>query len=395
MRVLLTASVQSHICQFHKPLMKLLKDRGYEIHVAARNNLKEKNGLRLEYPDKVFDTHFARSPLNIPALFRARRELDEILEQNHYDIIHCNTPVAGVVTRLAAAGYREKGTKVFYTAHGFHFYKGAPWKNWLLYYPIEKWMSRYTDKLITINEEDFELAKSRFHCKVERIHGVGASDERFYPVPQREKEELRRILGVTGNPLIMNVGELLPNKNQKAAVAMMAELIKIYPDALLFIAGNGPERENLERQIADLNLADHVRLLGYTTEVDRYVRACDILAACSYREGLPLNVLEAMMCGKPVVASKNRGHCELVKDGVTGFLVDPDDISAYAEKINMALEYDDFPQDSDVEGDHKSSGMSNDKERICRNYLGEMGLHAVQPYTEKNVRAELERIYQL
>lgn len=368
-KVLLTATVQSHICQFHKPLMRLLQENGYEIHVAARDNLAEKNGLELEYPDKVFDIPFARSPLNVPALFKAAKALKQVLRENTYDVIHCNTPVAGVVTRLAARKYRRKGTRVFYTAHGFHFYRGAPKKNWIIYYPIERWMARYTDVLVTITEEDYRFASRKFPCKVVRMHGVGANSERFYPVKEEEKQVIRTALGLGDGPILLNIGELLPNKNQKTAIAAMPKVLQTYPDAHLLIAGNGSEKENLEGQITALGLSEHVTLLGYTTKVDQYVKACDVLVACSYREGMPLNIMEAMLCGKPVVASHNRGHNELVEDGVTGYLVKADDHEAYAQNILTVLE---------------------DAERYA-----EAARQRVLPYTAERVREELREIYDL
>lgn len=330
-RVLLIATVQSHIGQFHKPLMKMLKENGWEIHVAARDNLAEKDGLQLEYPDKVFDVPFQRSPFDKRNV-RAYKEIRGILEENHYDVIHCNTPVGGIIGRLAGNKYRKTGTQVLYTAHGFHFYKGAPKKNWLIYYPIEKWMSLYTDKLITITEEDFELAKKKFHCPVYHIHGVGANSEKYHPISSEERERQKKELELEGH-IIVNVGELNRNKNQKTAILAMKKVIEEVPDAKLLIAGNGPERENLEQLAKKLGLEDHIIFLGYTTQLQRYLQVCDLEVTCSYREGLPLNVMEAMLCGKPVVASSNRGHRELVKDGVNGYLVEDGDINTYAKRI--------------------------------------------------------------
>ena len=188
-KVLLVATVQSHIGQFHKPLMKLLRENGWEIHVAARNNLAEKDTLTLDYPDKVFDIPFHRSPFSLHNL-TAYRQLKQILAGEDYDIIHCNTPVGGMLTRLAAKKYRRTGTKVYYTAHGFHFYRGAPFTNWIIYYPLEKWMSGLTDKLITINLEDYEFAKRRFSCPVYHIHGVGANSRKYRIVDETEKEKI-------------------------------------------------------------------------------------------------------------------------------------------------------------------------------------------------------------
>lgn len=171
MKVLLVATVQSHICQFHRPLVAMLHEHGCEVHVAARNNLAEKNGLKLDFVEQVFDVPFQRSPFS-PKNLGAYKQLKKIIDEGNYDVVHCNTPVGGVLGRLAARKARKRGTKVFYTAHGFHFYKGAPKKNWLIWYPVEKFMCRHTDKLITITQEDYDLASAKFPTQVERIHGV-------------------------------------------------------------------------------------------------------------------------------------------------------------------------------------------------------------------------------
>jgi len=336
-KVLLVASVQSHICQFHKILVKELHENGYEVHVAARNNLAEKNGLKLDFVDKVFDVPFARSPLNIKAIIKSSKELNDILKNYTYDVIHCNTPVAGVVTRLVAKKYRKHGTRVFYTAHGFHFYKGAPLINWIIYYPIEKIMSKFTDVLITITNEDFNIANNSFACKVVRMHGVGANSERFFCIDEKTCKCLKKQFNISAYPIIINVGELLPNKNQKTIISAMPNILKVFPKAKLYIAGNGPEKDKLNNLIKEYGLIDHVELLGYTTEVHKYLKMSDILVSCSYREGMPLNVIEAMLCGKPVVASNNRGHRELIIEGVNGFLFKPNDSEELSEKIIDAL----------------------------------------------------------
>ena len=172
-KVLLVATVQSHICQFHLPLIDLLHEKGYEGHVAAKNNLKEKRGLKLERADKVFEVPFERSPFKKQNI-TAYKMLKKIINENHYNIIHCNTPMGGVLSRLAGKKERKQGTKIIYTAHGFHFFKGAPLKNWMIYYPIEKYLSKYTDCIITMNQEDYKIASKKFKkTNVEYTHGVG------------------------------------------------------------------------------------------------------------------------------------------------------------------------------------------------------------------------------
>lgn len=333
MKVLLTATVQSHICQFHKPLVEVLHAHGCEVHVAARNNLAEKNGLKLDFVEKVFDIPFSRSPKSKDNL-KAEKMLKQIINEGHYDVIHCNTPMGGIITRIAAKQARKSGTRLIYTAHGFHFYEGSPKKNWMVYYPIEKYFSRKTDTLITITHEDYRLAKKKFHCQVEHIHGVGVDENRYFPVSKEEKLRLRKEMGFGENQkLLLCVGELLPNKNQKMAIRAMQKIVKQYPDAILFIAGNGPEKENLENEIKQCNLENNVKMLGYCTHLQDYQHIIDVLVACSYREGLPLNIVESMLSGNPVVASINRGHKELIHNGENGYLVSVNDSDAMADKI--------------------------------------------------------------
>lgn len=333
-KVLLTATVQSHICQFHKPLVRFLHKNGYEVHVAAKNNLAEKNGLQLDFVEKVFDVPFSRSPKSKDNI-QAYKELKKILEQNDYDIVHCNTPMGGIVTRLAARKSRKKkNTKVYYTAHGFHFYKNAPKKNWIVYYPIEKFFSRFTDKLITITEEDYRNAKKSFHCEIVRMHGVGVSEERYHSASENEKKVIREKLGIDHSwKALLCIGELLPNKNQSMIIRCMPELVKKYPEIHLLIAGNGKEEENLKALVHSLGMDEWVTFLGYVTNLEEYQKAADLGISCSKREGLPLNIVEAMLSGNPVVATDNRGHRELIVDGETGFIVPLDDIEKMKERI--------------------------------------------------------------
>lgn len=369
-KVLLTATVQSHICQFHKPLADVLHAHGYEVHVAARNNLAEKNGLTLDFAEKAFDVPFSRSPES-PDNLRAYREMKEILKREQYEVIHCNTPMGGIVTRLAARKARKNGTKVFYTAHGFHFYQGAPKKNWLVFYPVEKLFSRLTDKLITITQEDYNLASRKFHCQTEHIHGVGVDETRYYPVSDEEQKALREELGFRHDQkIILCIGELLPNKNQEMSIRMMAEVRKEEPNALLLLAGNGPEKENLEQLIHDLSLENEVHMLGYCTCLEKYQRIADVLVSCSKREGLPLNIVEAMLSANPVVATQNRGHRELIRNGENGFLVDVDDIPGMAQVVLELL-----------------------KDRHKREKVGEKARECARKFAFVNVKRELEKVY--
>ena len=371
-KVLLTATVQSHIAQFHRPLAEVLHEHGYELHVAARNNLGEKNGLSLDFADKVFDVPFSRSPKSLDNV-KAYFQLKKILAADTYEVVHCNTPMGGIVTRLAAVKARKQGTRVFYTAHGFHFYKGASKKNWLVFYPVEKIMAGFCDTLITITKEDRRLAGQKFHTNVEHIHGVGVYTERYHAVSDAEKLQMRSKERLKDSDfVILCTGELNQNKNQKALIKAAAELKESIPGLKILLAGNGPLEQELRMQIRELGVEDAVRLLGYRTDLEKVTPAADLVVSCSYREGLPLNILEAMLCRKPVVASVNRGHRELVRTGYNGYLVPPDSPAKYAEAIKKIY-----------------------SSRKLAEQLGENGFRMAQPYTAASVKKELSHIYQL
>ena len=372
MKVLLVATVQSHICQFHKPLVAMLHEHGCEVHVAARNNLAEKNGLKLDFVEKVFDVPFQRSPFS-PKNLGAYKQLKKIIDEGGYDVIHCNTPVGGVLGRLAARKSRKHGTKVFYTAHGFHFYKGAPKKNWLIWYPVEKFMCRYTDKLITITQEDYDLASAKFPTQVERIHGVGANSAKYRKLSETECLQLRHELGYADDTrLLLCTGELLPNKNQITAIRAMKVLIERKSKAKLLLAGNGPTFPELQAEVAALELQDCVEFLGYRTDLERYANIADVIVSCSYREGLPMNIVEGMLLGKPVVASYNRGHRELIVQDMTGYMVPPTDANAFAEKISILLD-----------------------DSALADRMGHAGFEKAHLYADTNVRQELQAVYGL
>lgn len=326
MKVLLTATVQSHICQFHKPLVEMLHNHGYEVHVAARNNLAEKNGLKLDFAEKVYDVPFARSPKSKDN-FRAYRELKKIIEKENYEVIHCNTPMGGIVTRLAATKARKMGTKVYYTAHGFHFYKGAPKKNWLVYYPIEKMFAKYfTDKLITIANSDKEIALNhKFGTPVFRIHSVGINNDKYFVRTDEEIQAKREDEGYLRDEFIcICTGELNKNKNQKRLIEIIPKIIVHIPNFKLLLAGNGPERENLINLAKKLNVEKYIQFLGYRIDLENYVTIADLAISVSIREGLGINLIEAMACGKPVIGSENRGHCEFIINEENGFIINSD-----------------------------------------------------------------------
>lgn len=367
-KVLLTATVQSHIAQFHKPLIKILKENNYEVHVAARNNLKEKNGLKIEEVDQIIDIPFERNPLKKNNL-KAYKELKALIEENHYDIVHCNTPMGGIITRLATKKIRKEGTKVIYTAHGFHFYEGAPLKNWLLYYPIEKMMAHYTDILITITQEDFNLAcRKNFKTMIKYVPGVGVDEKKYYSLENNTiKNELRRKLGYDEDEFILVcTGELNRNKNQISILKAIPRLKKQIPKLRLLLAGNGGLENKLRKVCKELSIEENVVFLGYRIDLEQFIQISDVVISMSYREGLPMNIMEAMCCSKPVIASHNRGHRELIKDNITGYLILSDEIHEKVLKLysNEELRKEMGENGNKTSGIYSSNFVSKEIEKI-------------------------------
>lgn len=372
-KVLLVATVQSHIAQFHKPLIKMLQEDGYEIDVAARDNLKEKNGLKIENVNNIYDIPFSRNPISKNNI-KAYKELKSIVLRNQYDIIHCNTPMGGVITRLVKKNCKQIVAKIIYTAHGFHFYKGGPIKNWILYYPIEKFLSHYTDVLITINEEDYQIALNKFKTKfVYKINSTGISLQKFQKdLDDEEKIELQKSLNIEDNNfVILCIGELNKNKNQLMQIKAMEILIKEYPNIKLFLVGNGPLKEFYEKEIQIRSLENNIFLLGYRTDINKLLKMSNLVISTSIREGLPINILEAMSSGNPVIVTSNRGHREIISNENDGFIIELGDYNELVNKIKYIIE---------------------NKEK--RNMIIEKAKETVKKYSEDVVSIKLKEIYQ-
>ena len=335
-KVLFVATVvKTHIMEFHIPYLKMFKEMGWKTAVAARNDYEIPSDCVIPYCDTHYDILFERNPLKIRNI-KAYKELKKVIDEGEYDIIHCHTPVGAMLTRLAAKQARKHGTKVFYTAHGFHFYKGAPVINWLLYYPIEKWLSQYTDVLITINKEDYERAKTFKAGKVCYVPGVGIDLKKFN-VGYVDKEQKRKEIGVRSDDFILlSVGELIPRKNHEVVIRAMSVLKQ--NDKLehieYMICGRGVYEADLKELAKKLNVTDHVHFLGYRSDVSEICNCSDLFVFMSHQEGLPVALMEAMACGLPVICSNIRGNTDLIENGISG-LISNNTPGELAESINV------------------------------------------------------------
>ncbi|MBQ7549059.1 MAG: glycosyltransferase family 4 protein [Clostridia bacterium] len=327
-KILYVATITEHFYYFHLPYLKMFHDLGWQVDVASHGDVE------LPYCDNRYEIPIRRSPADRDNI-KAYKMLRELIRENHYDIVHCHTPMGGILARLAARRERKRGTKVLYTAHGFHFYHGAPAANWMIFYPIEFFMSLMTDCLITINEEDFIFAKKHLKAgRTVKVNGVGYNSDRYFPVSADEKSRIRKEKGYSDSDiLLIYVAEMNANKNQSMLIRALAELLKKNSRFRLIIAGADNYNGRCPALAEELGVEKNVDFLGHREDIDDLLHMSDIAVGSSLREGLPVNVMEALACGLPVVLSDNRGHRVLAQHGKNGYLVGLNDHLKMAEYI--------------------------------------------------------------
>lgn len=342
--VLIITHVSGFLLKFEVENVKLLQELGYTVHFASNKNeigypfepkeLKEL-GVIFHHID------IARSPYMFRMNKKALHQLISIINEEKIELIHCHTPVGGMLGRLAAVYPRTKiKPKVIYTAHGFHFYKGAPFINNTAYYFVERLLARCTDVLVVINEEDYRSASSmklRKGGKVFKIPGVGLNTSVFKPVEQDIKIKLREENGIPKDAfLILSVGELNQNKNHRIALLAMKKL-KNRKNVYYGICGDGFYYQDIKRYVEKLNISDRVFIWGYKRNIVDYYAMADITLFPSRREGLGMAGIESLAMGIPVLAADNRGTREYMLENENGFVFPYDDAEGFKSGIDKML----------------------------------------------------------
>lgn len=349
------------------PCLKNAIELGYEVYYGTNRNNPE--GLKCELPVHLYDSHTYRSITAIKDNYIAIKNALKVVKTGNIDVIHCNTPIGGMVGRLV--GKVCHVNKVIYTAHGFHFYKGAPLFNRTILKWAEQIMAHWTDTIITMNDEDYQAAK-RFKLKkggkVYKVHGVGITLDDFKNI-KVDRSEKRKEFGLKDTDIVcISAGDLVARKNYSAAIEALA---KVENENLHYlICGVGPERENLEKLAEDKGVASRVHFLGFRTDVKELMKISDIFLFTTLQEGLPRSMMEAMACGLPCVASKIRGNVDLIENGVNGILCKPTSI----EEISSAL--DSLACDNSI-----------------REKMGRENLSRIIPYDVQQVYEEIKKIY--
>ena len=331
-KALFIATVGGFVTQFEMNNVAILQRMGYEVHSAAnftdsvycvKEQELKKAGVILHHID------IEKSPFMLRQNTKALSQIRRIIRQEGISLIHCHTPVGGLLGRIAGVTCPEAKPQIIYTAHGFHFYTGAPRFNWVFYYTVERLLARATDCLVTINEEDFDRAK-KFHLRkdgrVFRIPGEGLHIENFTPVSREEKARLRKSLNIEPDDFfILSVGELSGNKNHRMIIDLIPRLMERIPDRKVCygICGDGYFRSDIQRRLSAMNLLDNVHMFGYRKDIPRILACADCFLFPSVREGLGMAALEAMAMEIPVVAADNRGTREYMRPGVNGLVCDP------------------------------------------------------------------------
>lgn len=316
-KILYIATSDVHLALFHQPWIKWLHDNGVIVDIVAEN----RGGYELEGVTNIYYLDFPRNLHNLK-LFTTYSKLKRIINKDNYDVIHCHTPIPSMLTRLASREARRKGAKVLYTAHGFHFYKGAPFHRWLIYYPVEYVLSTFTDAIITMNKEDYNVInKKMLHKDSYIVPGMGVDGNKFKPASASLKKDLRHALGISEDKVVLlYIAEFIPRKNHQFIVESIKKNIKSIPNIIVLFAGKGPLLNKLKKQAKEEGLSSIFKFLGFRKDVPQLVQVSDIGISASRHEGLPIGILQEMFSGLPIVASLERGHSELVSHGENGFL---------------------------------------------------------------------------
>lgn len=341
--ILIISTVSGFLDKFEQEDIKILQSMGYRIYFAS--NMKEQHYIYDEEQLKkegvhAFHIDIARSPYLLRPNLRAARQLIKIIKENNIAAVHCHEPVGGVLGRVMGMYFQNRGLQVVYTAHGFHFYKGAPLINRTLYYAAERVMAHHTDILITINREDYKNAcrfRLRDKGRVYQIPGVGLDLDKFSPMDEKERKMHREALGLTEEDFfIVSVGELNENKNHIVLLeALSAIKAKGGASSIKYgICGDGFFHDQIRAWIRELDIEENVLLFGYCQNVQDILGCADISAFPSIREGLGMAGLEALSMGIPLLASDNRGTREYMKDKENGIVCSACDKESWIRAIN-------------------------------------------------------------
>ncbi|MFH0069897.1 glycosyltransferase family 4 protein [Peribacillus sp. NPDC056705] len=362
-KILIVSTVSRQFYLFEQSNIEVLKSLGYEIHAAANFSDANERLNDLDIIRQPFDIQ--RSPFSLKNI-KAYKQFKKIMKSENFDIVHCHSPMGGVLARLVSKSLGI--SSVIYTAHGFHFYQGASLINWLVYYPVEKFLSKFTDVLITINKEDYDRGQTFKARKVIYVPGIGVDTNKFL-TSTINRDKKRAELGITKNDVVLlSIGEMIKRKNHETALKAIAKLK--HKNFVYLICGRGELENYLKELSKNLGIENNVRFLGYRNDIPEICLAADLFLFPSYQEGLPVSVMEAMATGLPIICSSIRGNTDLIEDGNGGYLNMPEDVDGFATSIEKLI------SDADL-----------------RKLMGKRNFEEVKKYDNTVVKEEMRKLY--
>lgn len=350
-----------------RPCLETAHDLGYEVYLGINCKYPEKITTDLPFDVKLYNSNTYRSILSFKDNKIAYKNLINLLSKGDFEVIHCNTPIGGMIGRLC--GKKKKIKKVIYTAHGFHFYKGAPLFNNTILKLAERIMAHWTDAIITMNQEDYEAAKKfklKKYGKVYFVHGVGIDIEDFKNVKINVKNKRKELNIKDDDIVLISVGDVVQRKNYSLALDVIAKCNN--PKLKYLICGLGPEMENLKNKAKSLGIENQIMFLGFRKDIKELLKISNIFLFTTTQEGLPRSLMEAMASGLPCIVSKIRGNVDLIENDKGGFCCDT--IDEYVQAINTIIK-----------------SKNKVKKYIDHN------LKIIKQYDIENVKREIKQIY--
>lgn len=370
MKILIVSTVSGTINTFLIPHIKWLIEKGNEVSVAS-NYAEDIDDRISELGCTIYSVPFQRNPLKIEN-YQALKSIKQIVLNGKYEMVHVHTPVASLLTRFACR--KIKGVTMVYTSHGFHFFNGAPMKNWIIYCTLERLAARWTDVLITMNDEDFDYGQKltlRSNIPCFKVHGVGVDLNKFSPISREEKLALRSEYQYNPNDfIVIYVAELSYRKQQDLLIKAISRLQKNINQIKLLLVGDGELLETYKKMAANFKLDNQVEFLGYRKDIDKLLAMSDIAVSTSRQEGLPVNIMEAMATGLPIVVTNCRGNRDLITNNYNGIVVGVNDEKACANAIEKVY-----------------------RSNKTRTIFSKNNINSIQTYKINNILSEMEEIY--
>ena len=330
-KLLICASRVSHIVFFHLPYIKLFRENGWTVDIAAEG------AVDCPFADRCYDLRFVKNPFS-PQNLKTIKQLTRIMKENGYDIVYSNSTLAGAAMRMAVKRLGKSRPFCIHISHGYMFDDKRSLRS-LLYRSAERLTAKVTDRLIVMNDEDLRLAERyKLGRNIYFTDGMGLCTDRLPPVDPDSRSETRKTFCADKDSLVfLCVGEFSSRKNQTLIIEALARTVKKDRHCMVVFAGQGGSLDKCRELVNKYELEPYTRFPGQVSDVNILYRSADVLISASEMEGLPFNVMEALYCGTPVIASDIKGHCDLIRNGYNGLLFSLDNIDATGQLSQLML----------------------------------------------------------